>query len=293
MNPSQESREDFYQKTQRIGRGLARTTRLLDLNCSSPRVLDLCMAPGGFSSTTKEFIPSSVIDAVTLPIQLGGYLVMLEGFRNIIYADITMYIEEMSPGEDVPVDHPDMEQFDTTRPFAENKYDIIFCGGTVGKTHPMEEYRHECEYSRLTTSQLVFALNRLKPGGSLVLVLHHVEYWDTVCLLDMFSQFSNIQLFKHSKWYSIGPSFYMVAKNIDLEHGTAKLAIRYWKDLWKYHTFKDFSDVALPSLPLSQPESEFACQLRDEWGAQYLELAQPIWKIQTKRLRSMPFTRPN
>jgi hypothetical protein len=64
----------------------------------------------------------------------------------------------------------------------------------VAKCHPIKPYREKCERLRLTILQLVFAMNRLKPGGSLVLLLHHVESWDTACILQTFNQFSDAQV---------------------------------------------------------------------------------------------------
>ncbi|KAL2800321.1 hypothetical protein BJX66DRAFT_332462 [Aspergillus keveii] len=226
------ARLGLYRMTQEVGDGLASATGLLDLyGTSSPRILDLCMAPGGFSMTSKKRLPRSIIDAITLPTELGGHQVMSpEIFNEIIYAEITMFAQELVLGEaDRYLSaHPDSAKFHTTRPYLENKYDVVFCGGTVCKDHPREEYRSvDCEAPRLWASELVFTLNRLKPSGSLVLLLHRVQSWSTVCLIHAFSQFSDVQLFKHPKFHSIKSSFYLVAKNIDLEHETAKTSIHY------------------------------------------------------------------
>jgi hypothetical protein len=232
-----------------------------------------------------------VIDAVTLPPDDGGYQVMAKGiFRDIVYADITMFAQEMAPGSAIPTGHPELTKFESTRPFLGNRYDIVFCGGAVGKNHPRAGYRENCEGSRLTISELVFALNRLKSGGSLVLLLHRVESWDTACLIHAFNQFSNIQLFKHQRYHAIKSSFYLVAKNIDLEHDTARLSLHYWKSLWRYLTIKDFENVVRPSSSLYEPKSETICQLRDGFGSRFIELAEPIWKIQTQALRAADFT---
>jgi 23S rRNA U2552 (ribose-2'-O)-methylase RlmE/FtsJ len=196
--------------TRGIGDALASATGIYHLDCSHPTILDLCMAPGGFSLTSKNHLPNSVIDAVTLPPDDGGYQVMAKGiFRDIVYADITMFAQEMAPGSAIPTGHPELTKFESTRPFLGNRYDIVFCGGAVGKNHPRAGYRENCEGSRLTISELVFALNRLKSGGSLVLLLHRVESWDTACLIHAFNHFltfncSNIKgitpLNLHSIW---------------------------------------------------------------------------------------------
>ncbi|KAJ0421789.1 hypothetical protein BJY00DRAFT_311802 [Aspergillus carlsbadensis] len=168
------ARLGLYRMTQEVGDGLASATGVLDFpRTSSPRILDLCMGPGGFSMTSRKRLPCSIIDALTLPTELCGYQVMFpEIFNEIIYADITMFAQEMTPGEADKYlsGQPDSTEFHTTRPYLENKYDVIFCEGAVCKDHLREEYRSvDCEAPRLWASELVFALNRLKPGGSLVL----------------------------------------------------------------------------------------------------------------------------
>jgi hypothetical protein len=113
-------------------------------------------------------------------------------------------------------------------------------------------------------------------------------------LIHAFSQFSDVQLLKHPKFHSIKSSFYLVAKNIDLQHETAKSSMRYWRDLWKYLTFGQFSsDILPPSSRLYDTDSEFACQLRDEFGPRFVELARPVWEIQQNALRASGFTKPS
>jgi 23S rRNA U2552 (ribose-2'-O)-methylase RlmE/FtsJ len=278
--------------TQQIGRGLASATEIFNLKSATPRVLDLCMAPGGFSTTVKRKLPESLIDAVTLPPEIGGYEVMANGVcQEIIFADITMYAREMALGEEIPAGHPDSKFFETACPYLDNKYDLVFCGGAVGRQHPREEYRNNCEGSRLTISQLVFAINRLKPGGSLVLLLHRVESWDTVCILHAFNEFSGIQLFKHPKFHAITSSFYLVARNINLEHDAVKHSLSYWRDLWKYLTFKDFKNIPLPSSRFYEAKNTFVRELRDEFGPRFLEIARPLWEIQIKALQGASFTK--
>ncbi|CRL28785.1 unnamed protein product [Penicillium camemberti] len=94
-------------------------------------------------------------------------------------------------------------------------------------------------------SQLVFAMHRLKPGGSIVLLLHRIESWDTVCILHAFNEFSDIQLYKHRKAHAIKSSFYLVAKRVNMEHHTARGSMGYWKSLWRYLTFEHFKEIPL------------------------------------------------
>lgn len=279
--------------TLRIGNALASTTGVFNLRSACPEVLDLCMAPGGFSTTAKRELPGSLIDAITLPPQTGGYEVMANNIcRQIIYADITMYSKEIISDEHIPAGHPDSENFETSRPYVGNHYDLVICGGAVGKAHSREWYRNECEGSRLTVSQLVFAMNRLKSGGSIVLLLHRIESWDTVCILHAFNKFSDIQLYKHPKCHAITSSFYLVAKNIDLNHEAAIISLYYWKDLWRYLTFKEFEDIPSPRSSLYRDEDAFVREVLNDFGPQFLKFAGPVWKTQADALRRSSFMKP-
>ncbi|PGH36574.1 hypothetical protein GX50_00611 [[Emmonsia] crescens] len=278
--------------TLHVGEGLASKTGIFNLQNACPKVLDLGMAPGGFTGTAAKNLPGSLIDAVTLPCQIGGYEVMAKQVcRRIVYADITMYSKEMAYEEKIPAGHPDSNKFETCRPFSGDVYDIVICGGAVGSDHPRGSYRSGCEGTRLIVSQLVFAMNRLKPGGSVVLLLHRVESWDTVCILHAFNEFSDIQLYKHPKCHAIKSSFYLVAKNVNLEHDVARASISYWKNLWKYLTFKEFEDIPLPLSSFYGSDYAFLQRLRDEFGPQFLSMARPVWEIQAKALRRAPFTK--
>lgn len=271
--------------TRGVGEGLAKKSKIFNFESTCPKVLDLCMAPGGFAATAKKYLPGAVIDAVTLPPAIGGFKVMDKKVcQNIEYADITMYSKEMAFEQHIPTEHPDYRNFEINRPFFGNSYDIVICGGAVGKSHQMKPYRKACERSRLTVSQLVFAMNRLKASGSVVLLLHHVESWDTVCILNAFNQFSDIQLYKHPKIHAKTSSFYLVAKNVNLEHPCARTSMSYWKDLWKYLTFKDFIDIPSPYSTLYRLDDDFATMVKDSFGPHFLRLARPVWQIQAKAL---------
>ncbi|KAL3456608.1 hypothetical protein BJX64DRAFT_281241 [Aspergillus heterothallicus] len=223
------------------------------------RIIDLRMAPGGFSMTSRKRLPNTTIDASTLPTEIGGYPVMSrEIFSEIVYPDITIYAQEMELDEtnQILTSHPDSTRFETTRPYIQNQYDIISCGGAVGKGHPRETIEAH-----------------------------------TVCLVHAFSQFSEVQIYKHPKIHAMKSSFYLVARNIDLEHETAKESLRYWKSLARYLTFRQFADNILPpSSRLYDLENGFACYIRDEFGARFTELACHVWEIQRNALRRSGFT---
>ncbi|KAJ5335671.1 uncharacterized protein N7506_005607 [Penicillium brevicompactum] len=99
--------------TKQVGKGMAWKTNIFKLGSLRPRMLDLCMAPGGFTMTAAKETPGSLIDAVTLLTESGGYEVMAKDIcQYIIYADITMYLLEMARQEIIPTAHPDSSSFE-------------------------------------------------------------------------------------------------------------------------------------------------------------------------------------
>jgi hypothetical protein len=55
-------------------------------------------------------------------------------------------------------------------------------------------------------------------------------------------------------------------------------------------TFKGFEDIPLPQSSLYEYQNAFVQGLLDAFGAQFLRMAQPIWKIKAEALRNAPIT---
>ncbi|KAL2815204.1 hypothetical protein BDW59DRAFT_166877 [Aspergillus cavernicola] len=99
------TRDNFYHMTKQIGKQLVSVTDLLDLGTDTPRILDLCMAPGGFSATVKANLPDSRIDGLSLPVEIGGLQVMARSLcDDVILGDITMYVSEMGMDDEIPTE---------------------------------------------------------------------------------------------------------------------------------------------------------------------------------------------
>ena len=56
-----------------------------------------------------------------------------------------MYSRGMAEEEDILVEHPDMNNFEMSWPLLSNLYDIVFCGGAVGRNYLRESYCNNCE----------------------------------------------------------------------------------------------------------------------------------------------------
>lgn len=281
--------------TCQIGDELDEATSVLTLAETSGdaalRVMDMGIAPGGFTSAMLKRHPTATVRGITLPPEIGGLEVMLPMWRlderiHIEFLDVTMLADEMgTPAKSISVTHADSANFSSHRPFLGEELDLIFCGAAVQRTHSRAAYRESRERLRLTASQLVVALQRVREGGSLVVLLHKPEAWYNVELINTFTRFSNVFLFKPKRKHAIRSSFYMVATKVRPRDTDALSAIRVWKDQWETTTFG--TDVTLKAC-LYVSEDHVRSVLAD-FGSQFITLATPIWKIQAGGLRTVPF----
>jgi hypothetical protein len=105
----------------------------------------------------------------------------------------------------------------------------VLCDGQVLRTHKRAEYRQSREPLRLTLSQLIFSIKRIQPGGTFIILLHRVDAWYSVDLLQIFDAFSKIQLFKLEKIHAQRSSFYLIAKDVQPSHPKAIKAVEQWQ----------------------------------------------------------------
>ncbi|KAF1347199.1 hypothetical protein EJ07DRAFT_160453 [Lizonia empirigonia] len=196
-----------------------------------PRVLDIGMAPGGFTDTVLRKHRTATIRGITLPQEVRGLEVMLPRWKSdsrilVQFLDVTMLADEIGrPTTSIPTTHPDVANFSSKRPFDGDIFDLIFCGATAQCAHTRADYRDSQERLRLVTSQLVVALQRLRHHGSLVLLMHKPEAFDTAEIISVFTKISNVCLFKPRKKHAIRSSFYMVVTGVDTQSEKTQLAI--------------------------------------------------------------------
>jgi 23S rRNA U2552 (ribose-2'-O)-methylase RlmE/FtsJ len=281
-----------------IGQEMDENTSVITLAAAgrgqSPRVLDIGMAPGGFAQTVLRKHRDAKIRGITLPSELGGLRIMLPGWRDdfrvrIEFADITMLANEMGrPATSIPTQRPDIAKFCSKRPFQNETFDLVFCGATSATTrraHIGAEHHESRKRLRLATSQLVFALQRLRNQGSLVLVMHKPESFDTAEVIRTFTKCSNVRLFKSKTKHAITSSFYMVAMEVDTQSEEMQSAVIKWKKQWEDATFQ--SDEALSDC-LRASEDQVR-EMLAKFGPQLIDLATPLWKTQADALRASSF----
>ncbi|POS87127.1 hypothetical protein EPUL_000717, partial [Erysiphe pulchra] len=261
------------------------------------RILDICMAPGkyntpllpsyclnipgGYTAAVLKFLPYAKCFGLTLPQEMGGHdiLVNKSKIEDLKLLDITLLINEYS-GKPVPHNYPEKSDFSSQRPFHYHKFDLVFCDGMVLRRHSRPEWREDTEATRLLLSQLILSMQRLRSGGTMVILLHKVENWESILTIRAFSGFSNIQLFKPAKKHNTRSSFYMIAKNIDVHCEAAQKALLGWRDNWWEVTFggeKGFGEKL-------NPDEDVVLKTLEEFGDELIQMAKPIWKIQADAL---------
>ncbi|CAG5137587.1 uncharacterized protein ALTATR162_LOCUS160 [Alternaria atra] len=264
----------FYNMMCQIGDELHEMTSAL-LSTSSltrnPANLDLCMAPGGFTASVLKRNCDARVCGINSRIQVR-------------FLDITMLAAEMDV-TDIPVEHSDARNFMFDLPFYGEAFDLVFCDGQVLRTHSRAEYREKREAWRLMTSQLVFALQRVKENSKIVVLLHKLDAWDTVYLLYTLRKFSSLQLFKPRRKHAIRSSFYFVAEQIEPESPWLQVSVTAWKKEWYIATFGCDTEYR-------DNRSKFqgtVDEVLSDFGTELLELGQSIWEVQSAALRESSF----
>jgi hypothetical protein len=274
-----------------IGHDMHRKTDIFQIKSSMPDeqyILDMCMAPGGFLATALAYNPEARALGFSLPTGEGGHNVLLPQHPKVAlkFLDVTMLAEDMGQSI-IPDEHPDVGKFLPSQFGPGQMFDLILCDGQVLRLHDRAAYREPKEASRLTVTQLALALDHIKSGGTMIVLLHKFEAPDTVHLLYTFHKFASMQLYKHTKFHAKRSSFYMLATNVRSHCKEATVAIEQWKRIWKIATFGADDDYYKA---IHENTSDVGGIL-DDFGSELIQLGREIWDIQANALEKAPFMR--
>lgn len=253
--------------------------------------LNLCMAPGGNTWSFLKRNRKARAYGITLPVEDGGHPMCLDhGEKDkrveVECLDLTMLTAELgTPVEKVPAKHPEAAKFTDYSPFPGKSFDIVICDGTVLRVHRHQRDMNREAY-RLLFSQLIFGLERTKPGGNFVILLHRVDSWSNLKLLKTFASFSKVQLFKAHKTHATRSSFYLVAKNVLAESAEAKKALMRWKENWWTTTFAGEHGTGLS---LEPPAAKEIHETLETYGQRWRVLSRPIWQLQLVAMKGSRF----
>ncbi|KAJ5178143.1 uncharacterized protein N7500_000842 [Penicillium coprophilum] len=279
----------FHKLMKTIGREIDTETnafKVQRVDSTPPAILDMCMAPGAFLEIALKKNPGSHALAFSLPASCGGYKSRLPSGLNFkrVFLDVTMLAVDMDAGE-IPEGHEDAENFLPRQLEEDRLFDLVICDGQVLRQHSRAPYRESREAKRLVTTQLALSLQHLKPGGTIVVLLHRLEAWNTVNLIWTFHKISSVRLFKPKSGHAKRSSFYMVATDVDSRHPEAIEAVKRWKIMWWVATFA--SDEEYGKVVLDEDPS--VDTLLADFGLELVMLGKAIWKIQANALADAPF----
>lgn len=260
----------------------------------APGILDLCMAPGTYLSKALERNPTAHAVAFSLPPSQGGLVPIVTESETvkIHLLDITMLAADMGlAADEIPPEHPDADSFLHSR-FVEDgrNFDLVLCDGAIRRTHERPDYRlHHRESRRLLLTQLVIGMEHLRPGGTMIVLLHKIERINTIRLLRDFRGFANVVLFKPKSGHTKRSSFYMIASAVQSDGEEATEAVVEWKREWKVATLgtdeewrEDYARIA------GFGEMGVEGVLR-EFGPALIKMGQKAWKTQADALKGASF----
>ncbi|KAI4593080.1 hypothetical protein KJ359_010168 [Pestalotiopsis sp. 9143b] len=277
----------FFRMMKNIAMDMQHSTGKLKLSGGGEgRILDTCMAPGGFLSVVLERNPRATAVAFTLPPSAGGHEVRLPPAARVAthFVDITMLAEDLGVMS-IPSDHPDASNFLPKHLSPDQMFDLVICDGQVLRTHHRHEYRELREARRLTVAQLALGLDRLRPGGGMIVLLHKAEATHTICLLMEFAQFSSVRLYKSSRYHATRSSFYMIATSVMSQSPEAIQCIANWKAMWRTATFGTEEDY----VKLIRQQMVYIEDTLVHFGPKLVSMAAGIWSTQADGLARAPF----
>lgn len=290
-NANEKVSKIFYNMMKSIAADMHAATGAFTIHTDgTPRILDMCMAPGGYLATALSKNPGATAVGFSLPESQGGHKTRVPRTKDvqIRYLDITMLAEDMGFADDrVPADHPDRDSFLPRQLGEDEDFHLVLCDGQVLRTHDRAEYRQRCEARRLTLTQLALGLGHLRPGGTMVVLLHRVESWNNVQLLRDFCGFAGVRLFKPAKSHATRSSFYMVARDVRSRCPEALAAVARWKKAWEAATFR-LDDGEWEEFRRREPDPH---EVLREFGEELVRLGTGVWEIQAEALKSAPFIR--
>ncbi|THY89335.1 NAD(P)-binding protein [Aureobasidium pullulans] len=281
---SNRDQQRFLRMMVRIGDQLNIKTSAFQLPSAEPKVLDFCMAPGGFVKTALKINENAKVESFSLPPEQGGHRVLIARKSTAItFMDVTMFAGEFGL-PDVPEHQTEWAGMRQEWPYSTSHYDLIICDGAVLRKQYPEDHKASIERVRLTCAQLYLGLKRIRNGGNMITLLHKTNNLRNFRLIHMFYQFSSVQLFKPLSAHTINSSFYLVAKDVESDSQACLEAMALFKTIWEYATFDSASEETFRlCTEFTLQENSLSLEV-EEFGPRYIESARPIWNIQAAAL---------
>ncbi|THU95048.1 hypothetical protein K435DRAFT_667241 [Dendrothele bispora CBS 962.96] len=253
--------------------------------------LDLGCCPGGFSSYILKKNPQASGVGISLPIERGGHTFLLEeeflDRFTLHFTDLTRYLL----GQPTSTDTDISEYLPIERHLGLSKFDLVMLDGHHLRTNT-NTIRWEID--QLLISQLVIALQYVRPGGKLVVKLSCIERARTAKIVRLFDLISErIETVKPMTMHAKRGSFYLVVHGVSgkgveghrQEHFLEKLR-EVWTELTfggdegkgRFLNLEDL-DFVVTTEDLVQRSPEFLDRVS--------ELGKSVWRGQIKGLEGL------
>lgn len=257
------------------------------------RILDLCMAPGSYLKFALQHNPTAHAVAFTLPPEQGGLVPIVEASETvkIHMLDINMFAADMGVGpDDIPQSHENSAKFLHSQYLEDGHgFDLVICDGAVFRTKEMDLHVLFRESRRLFLAQMALGLGHLRPGGTMIVLLHKVEGLDSIRLLRAFDSFAKVELFKPWNGHAKRSSFYMIASDVQSTDHRAVEAVQEWKRQWKLRTLgtdEEWEDERARAAGFGELGIE---GVLEEFGPTLVKMANDgqVWRKQAAALKTV------
>lgn len=135
-----------------------------------PKILDRCMAPGGFPTVALRLNRDAWALVFTLPGEQGGHRVLLPDNMKVERRPlgVALLAEEMGC-ETICKDHPDAHNFQSRQLKPDRHFGLVVCDGATLRNHMPDLNKKDCEARRLNTTQLALGLEHAELGGTIII----------------------------------------------------------------------------------------------------------------------------
>ena len=117
---------------------LHNATQAFSFNKKRVEILNLCIAPSGFSACALQENLMGLMNTFSLPVEEGRHPILMpygkgDGRICVHFLNITMWAEELRVNAILKV-HPDTSKFCCGWPYIHTSYDLAICDGQVLST---------------------------------------------------------------------------------------------------------------------------------------------------------------
>ncbi|KAI1784462.1 hypothetical protein LXA43DRAFT_1042378 [Ganoderma leucocontextum] len=261
--------------------------------------LDVCCCPGGFSSFSLHKNPSARGVGLSLPVSSGGHPFMLEGHLrpryDFIEKDILEY--DLSPRVPGTLDSPDRFPDSMLE-----RFQLVIIDGHALRTYtsptqpPLDDIKeaHLSYRDSLHIAQLIVALEAVRPGGTILTRLSHLESFPATHVLYLLDRLSDeLVVYKPHSMHAYRGTFYVVAKGV-LGHRAPgdhlELKARYVAGLRQLWSELRWGGPGGCGRRMASGDLDFVVSTEEILG-EYLDrlitLGRGVWRTQAQGLRRL------